>query len=318
MSKVMTKSTSKATKKQEFKKKMENMIPVFKLKPVGSDRALCKYYGLVSKDENLFDEQIELYDKDGKELEGIYAMGSLRNYEICVKACACNIVGDYLLKNNKLPIYYMTLMYNRTFVSGYIFTIFINFTISDESLKDLVKIDTTTGNVTVDPAKYVNKLFIGKYTLELVSDDDFLAKYIEYVQPTIESEFMEEYLEEFENANDDIRSQIMEKIAARTTEKLDEYRNLFEPVSLNTINRKKLVRKMIEIYEQDNMRELIKFGLEMREKERIKKSCPDQDYKIPKNIISLKELKDNPDKLDENIDKILEHASDNSDDSDDS
>ena len=91
-------------------------------------------------------------------------MGQYGPYQITMRACACNISGSYLISNTKLPVYYATLLYEKQFVSGQLFTLFVYFTL-----------DTETKKVLLHPKNYVNKSMGGKFTLELVSDESFLT-----------------------------------------------------------------------------------------------------------------------------------------------
>jgi len=79
-----------------------------------------------------------------------------------------NIIGNYLLANKKYPVFYLTLIYANQLVSGQLFSKFLYFTPSDDTF-ELLK----------QPKQYVNRIMQGKYTLELLSDDDFLATIIE-------------------------------------------------------------------------------------------------------------------------------------------
>ena len=271
---------------------MANNVPIFRLKSMGSDRVICKHIGNVEQKDEIIDEPLDLNNN-------ILNIGIVGQYEIYAKACLCNIVGNYLINNIKYPIYYMTLLYSKKFVTGYLFTIFLYFTIDDITIKEL-----TT------PNKYINRLMTGKYTMEFVADDDFLSKFLEKMKPEIENYFMERYVEQFELSDEEGKARIMETVINDVNNKLNEYRNIFEPEVVTNINKNKVIEKMQNIYNNKNMKDLILFGLNIREKERIEKSCPDQDYTMPKKIINLKELKENPDIMEEKIDEYINDMSD--------
>jgi len=293
-------SKFKSNKKEEMKTLMNQLVPLFRLKPMGSDCAVCKYLGNVKMEEKIYDEPLEVNEIGNGNGEGknIIANGAFGSYEIVAKACMCNIVGNYLLKNTKLPIYYVTVLYDKKFVSGYLFTLFLYFTMSDETKKELNH-----------PRKYLNKSMRGKFTLELVSDDDFLSKLVKDKTVDIEKEIMEKYIEKFDGATDEEKANIMVQIGEDVTKKLDEYRDMFNPVEITDLRKKSIIQKMRDICGGDNMGKLIRYGLEMREQERIDQSCPDQDYKRPKRVINLKELRDNPDTIDQRIDDLIDNRS---------
>lgn len=290
---------SKANKKEEMKKLMNQFVPLFKLKPIGSDSAICKYLGNVKIEEKIYDEPFEIgAGNENGEGKNIVANGVFGSYEITAKACICNIVGNYLLKNTKFPIYYVTILYDKKFVSGYLFTLFVYFTMNDETKKELDH-----------PKKYLNKSMKGKFTFELVGDDDFLSKLVKNKTADIEKEVMEKYIGKFDEATDEEKTNMMSQISEDVTKKLDEYRDMFNPIEIVDLRKKTIIQKMKDICGSDNMAKLIKYGLEMREQERRDQSCPDQDYKPPKRVINLKELHDNPDTIDQRIDELIENRS---------
>jgi hypothetical protein len=247
-------------------------------------------------DERLYDEPFEV--NENGESRDIMAAGHIGNYDIVAKACICNIVGNYLLKNTKFPIYYVTILYDKKFVSGYLFTLFLYFTMDEETKKELTL-----------PKKYLNKSMKGKYTIELVADDDFLLKLVQNKTVDIEREIMCTYLDKFEEVSDEEKEKLMVQIGEEVKQKLDEYRNMFNPEEITDMRRKTIVKKMKDICESKQLSTLIKYGLEMREQDRRDQSCPDQDYKPPKHVISLKELKENPETMDQRINELIDNQS---------
>lgn len=301
----MSKSKEKVKKSKE-KKEHAEMMPVFRLKPIATASAMSKYIGNIKINEQLVDQEMEMMcdgiDKTKLVQENTYLAGQFYSYEIVAKACICNISGSYIIKNNKLPVYYVTLLYEKRFVSGQLFTLFVYFTLDSETEKKLIS-----------PQKYVNRLMTGKFTLELASDESFLPFLLDKKKPEIETELMTKYLDDFDQASEEDKAVIMEKIATETNNKLNKYRQLFDPIEIEYPKKSTVVKKMIELLNSDIFKDAIYAGLEQRENDRREKSCPDSDYKIPKNIINLKEIKDNPEKLDEIISKLSDADSDNDD-----
>jgi hypothetical protein len=270
---------------------------------MSDSRAECKCIGYIDNIEKMQDQTIEFDETDktsgSKCLIGLHKYGDYLTY---AKACICNVSAGHLLKNRKLPVYYMVVLYSKQFVSGGLFTLFLYFTIDDDTMKVL------TG-----PNKYVNRVLTGKYTLELVSDDGFLGQLIEKRKPIIENMLMEKYVEEFDLlTTDDDKEKLMDKIMVETNNKLDEYRQLFEVTEMNVSYLKAVVKKMKSIVQSEIFKDLIIEGLNIREEERKQKNCPDLDFKPPKtkNIINLKELKEHPEKIDDIINRLSEPDSD--------
>lgn len=293
---------STETNKTETKK--EELIPVFKLKQLDNTSVMCRYIGTIEKSQELYDEQMELSDQNGVPKSVIYDMGNYNNYNIICIGKICNIVGNYLAKHKKLPIYYLSMLYEKTFIKGFLFSIFLSFTIDNTTMKVLTSLN-----------KYVNKPLTGKYTLELIADDDFLDKFITYKRNKLESDVMGKYIDQFESADDDDKNKLMEKIDTEINDILNTYKKLFEPIDVTVVSKKIILEKMKQMYMNPLISELIYFLLDLRNRERIEKSCPDANYEIPKKIINLKELSENMDTLDEKLDSLLDES--DSSDSDD-
>ena len=157
---------TKQDKKQEQQEELKKLIPVFKFKPTSDNSAICKYIGVIDNKQELYDEPLDLLGT-GKD-NSVMVLGQFGNYDVTVKGCICNVVANYLLKHKKMPIYYATVLYDKRFVSGYLFTVFYYFEISEETTKELT-----------DPKKFINKYMKGKFTIELVADDGFLENFLE-------------------------------------------------------------------------------------------------------------------------------------------
>ena len=299
----MSKAKAKADKKEEFRKQMTEYEPVFKLKVLGASSALSRYIGNIENKDQLRDESIELDTKSGA-LE----MENVGKYEIIGRACGCNIPGSYMLKYKKYPVYYITMLYATQLVSGYLFNIYLYFTV-----------DEATSRTLILPKNYLNRMMSGTYTIELTADEGFLTFVVEKKRPEIELTVMEKYSDLFESMTEDEKEELDSKINLEVEQQLDTYRKMFDPIELGDRNfsRGKILKRMESIYKSESFKEMIDLCLEFRENERREKMCGDQSYampKPPKRIINLKEFKDDPSKIDDYINNL----SSNSDDSDNS
>lgn len=299
----MPKSKTSKTDKSANKIDGKNLIPVFRLKPTDETRCICKWLGNINVEEKLADSAIEFegsnLDKSKISNKYTYFIGTYGSYSLMAKACTCNISASYILKNTKLPVSYVTFLYDKRFVSGQLFTMFIYFTFDEDTQKGLDA-----------PVKYVNKLMSGKYTVEFVSDDNFLTHVLDKKRPEIENLLFAEHVNNFDNSTDDEKNKLFAQVAQQTEEKLDGYRKFFQIIEIKKPKNSILFDHMNNIINSPLFDDLVNVGLEMREKERKEKSCPDQDYKIPKRVINLKEIKDNPDKIDELLDNMSDVSSD--------
>jgi len=275
---------------------LKNMIPVFHLKPKTSTRTQCILTMYANNEERINDSQLDIETSEelkSKIGENTLLIGVVNNYFVIGKFCACNIPGDYLISNSKNPVYYLTIIYNKQFLTGCLFNLFLYFNIDEE-----------TKNRLNEPKKYFKAFLDGKYTIQFVpTDEDFL----EQVKDLIQENLMIKYSEEFNNAekeeNYDIQDKIMEKIVEETNLELKEYENFFEEKSFDIDNstfpsQKVVLNKLNSLCDTLTFKKLLSYVLEIRENERVKEKCPDILCEIPKNVINLNEIKKKPEILD--------------------
>lgn len=312
-----------------MKKKISNTdysdtVPVFRLIPKSSARLVCSHIGYAKIKDDLVDQPYEFDEKD--DLTGsnvLVGIGSFGDYAVCAKGNVCNISASYLIKNKKLPVFYMSVLYSKRFISGGLFSLFLNFELDENTLKEVQDPKETEDQkqkrindktLTSNPRRYINRLLGGKFTIDLVTDDGFLADVLERRKPMIEDILMKKYIDEFDKAASDSSDEaqiIMDKITSETENKLDEYRRLFQPLAVDLPFVNPIMKQFKKMVKSEIFRDLIVEGLNCREKERKEKSCPDQDFKPPKKIINLKDLKEHPEKIDELVDNLS--ATDSSD-----
>lgn len=296
------KSKSKLSK-EDIKKKNKSLIPVFRVKSKGVDSCVCKYIATIEDKEKLTDDFIEFPENKDADLYGGWSMKvcEMKGYDIFVKACSCNIMADYLLKNTKYPLFYVTMVYSNQLVSGQLFTLFLYFTIDDATAKSLKT-----------PKHYINKLMTGEYTMELAGDDEFMDYFVSKHTPEITDKIMIEFLDDFEAGDDDEKDKINTLIDEQITMYFDEFKKLFEPVKITKPpSRSKLLMEMQKIFRGENMLLMAKYALQLREKERKDRMNPDQSFKAPnpKKILNLKEFRDHPEKLEEYLNNLSEEDS---------
>ena len=166
----------------------QNLIPIFQLSPESTTTAKCKCIGTCNDIEKLTDEVIEIEDE--KKEHNILNMGKVCGYDIIGKYCICNITGDYLIKNNKLPVYYLSVIYTKQFVTGCLFNIMLYITIDPECIKRMN-----------NPQKYVNAIIEGKYTIEVITLEE--TEFVNKVKPFLIDRVMVKYVNEFSNSDTD-------------------------------------------------------------------------------------------------------------------
>ena len=111
---------SKAKAKQEFKQKMKESEPVFRLKLLSNDSAKCKYIGTIENREKLCDEPMDINDGSDK-----LVFKDVGKYNISARALICNIPGTFMLSKKKYPLFYITFNYTNQLVGGCLFNLYL-------------------------------------------------------------------------------------------------------------------------------------------------------------------------------------------------
>lgn len=255
-----------------------NWTPIFKLQPQSDARVKCRHVGYCENLNQLSDDII------GDDIK----IASVGKYALVGKYCECNVIGNYLVQNTTLPVFYASILYSKTFVTGCMFNITLFFTISEQSKK---KLD--------NPKKYVGAIIDGTYTIEISvpQTENFLEKITQFVRDDIFIKYVGEF-GKTETKED--QNKIMEKVTEELNTKMRMYTEFLKPISMDKVPGKNIVhKKIVELSQNPLFRELLHYGLALREKERIEERCPDISYEPPTNVISLKEIGENPEKLNE-------------------
>lgn len=279
-------------KSQYTKEQLEKMIPVFHLKPESSNRVKSILTMYAENEERLCDDQLEIETPENiKEQIGnnTLLLGQVNSYVIVGKFCACNIPGDYLVNNNKIPVYYLSIIYNRQFITGCLFNIFIYFEISEDTKKKLN-----------EPKKYYKAYMDGKFTVQFVpSDDNFIDK----IKDLVERDVLLKYQKVIDSSsNDDEKDAIMDKVIEEIMYEMKEYKKFLEPQDFGdrVPTQKASFNRLNSFCDSVVFKKLLSYGLIFREEERIKSRDIDEElYSIPKNIIKLSDVKNDPSKLEE-------------------
>ena len=149
-----------------------------------------------------------------------------------------------------------------------------------------------------NPKKYVGGLIDGTYTIEISvpEETDFLNK----IKPIVKDSLFPKYVKEFNDTkNEDEEFEVIDKIDAELKSKIETYGKFLEIINIDRLPNKSFVhRKLVEMCTSPLFKELMVYGLMLREKERAEERGPDMSFEPPKNVISLKELGKDPTKLD--------------------
>jgi|688.fasta_scaffold187793_1 hypothetical protein len=266
------------------KKEHENLMPVFQLVPQSDSRIKCKYVGTIPNEKlgELTDEIIETKDFfDNETNDDTFNLGIVNGYQLYGKYCIANITGSHLTSNIKLPVFYFSMLYTKTFVGGCLCNATIFFTIDESSVKKLN-----------DPKKYVGTIITGKYTCELVFPEE--SDILNSMKPIIEERIMKKYVDNFVNTEDDDaeRQKVVDQIGEDVNNVINKLSEYIQSCDIEYFPTKKnvLLKTFRPFYKSPKFTDLMNYCLLYRDDERIKKRCPDMAFEAPTKYTSLKEL----------------------------
>ena len=282
-----------------------NPIPIMKVKPqYNSSRSIIKLVGQINHEKELGDELIEIpVDKSIEEKYGtnLIFVNKFGSYNILAKFYSCNILSSFLQSNTKLPIFYMTVIYERQFVSGFLLSYYLYFTIDDSSISFMN-----------EQKQILNTNISGTFSLEFVTDKNYLETIIKFSKPRIKDKIMLEYVngldsdpsispnhvltnEELTDANNTIDDRVNLKINA--------FRELFKPIILPRYTTKNNIIEthMKTLCANKDFIDLVSYGVELRDEERRTNNF-NSEFKMPKRVFNLKAIRANPNIVDELLD----------------
>jgi hypothetical protein len=271
-------------------KQYEETEPVFRLKPIYQNNVCeVKLVGYMDPTQKLGDEVIDIdTTEDVKNLHGknVDFVCNIDGYNITACIYKNNIIGNYLLKNDFLPVYSISIAYSKTLVDGFLFDIFIGFQLNEESKKILK-----------DPKKCYNARLYGEFKLKLYCDEEVIENF-EKVLNLVEEKIVQEskVLDKMNTMNeDDFTVFLIKSIEERKTF-LNELKDgkILEP--LTSVS--KTSQFLRNIYKDNDLTPLFKVALDVRQEERRKKYNAIDKYEIPKKVLNIRDVEKNPEMLD--------------------
>ncbi len=274
-------------------KQYSNTQPVFRLKPIfRSDTCEVKLVGYMDPDQKLGDELLEF--ETPKEVEAAFGknvdlVSKVKHYNITTSIYKNNILGNYLVKNDFLPVYSISFMYAKTLVSGFLFDIFIGFQLDEES-KNLLK----------DYSKCVNARLHGKFILKLYCDEE-VSEDFDLILSTIDDSVIQEpeVLAKMETMSDDDFMKYLDEEITRRKTYLINLKNGIEIPELHSVT--KTINMLRNVYKNNDLTNLIHYALEVREDERRKKYNAVEEYKIPEKVLNIKDIENDSTYLDKHL-----------------
>lgn len=289
------------------KKQQEQLEAVFRLKPNRTDNEYgeygecqIKHVGYVSPTDKLGDEIIEIKTSE-REINAVgkdtFLLNKINDYEITVNAYRNNIISGYLINNTNLPVCSLQFMYSKNIVVGYLFNVYIYF-----------KLDPVKNYFLKSPKDYVGAKIYGIYYIKIDCDTELLDGFNNLLNNELQKYSLEDVAFEMGN-NEFTDEKMMEMIEKDMKDKREFYEML---VKGKQVYLKKNLKKMVEEYllpivNSKHIKGLIKLALNIRAKKRVKEyGAFNGEYKIPKKVLNLQDIKNNP----EIIDKYINSDSD--------
>jgi hypothetical protein len=273
-----------------MERKHDNLEPVFRLKPeYKSNVCELKLVGYMDPEQRLGDEVIDIETSEdvvslhGKNVDFLF---NLDGYNITACIYKNNILGNFILKNDFLPVYSISVAYTKTLVDGFLFDIFIGFELNQES-RDLIK----------NPKKCYNARLYGQFKLKLYCDDQVIEDF-EKVLNLIEEYTVSDslILDKMNNMSEEDFSNLLLNEIQKRKDFMLELKDGKILDGLYGVN--KTATMLRNIYKNNNLKPLIKVALDARQEERRKKYNAVDKYEIPQKVLNIKDVEQNPDMLD--------------------
>jgi hypothetical protein len=285
----MSNKTSKRNRKN--KKPYQKSVPVFRVRPDGSERGIIKYVGMVNENDKLGDEIVELdkpihpkYDIYGKHT---LPLKQIDSFDIMGHIYRCNIVGSHIVVSRRYPVMYLDIYYEKSMVSGSLFQIFFSLDMNIEDKK-----------VITDNKKYVDLHFTGKWFRHIDCDDELIENYDTLVTEMLENDAVHLF---YKSDDLDIINKRESFTDDKITEWIEEYIKTEKPfyenfiketqVSFRTLN--KLRDWFIELSQSEKFNKFVQIAMKCREIHRRKEHGFDDEsvFVVPTNVTKLDDVK---------------------------
>lgn len=276
-----------------MQEKYSDTEPIFRLKPVFRNNVCeVKHVGYMNSDQRLGDELLEFEtSREAQEVCGknVDFINKIYDYNITAAIYKNNVVGSYLLKHTFLPVYSISIAYTKSIVSGFLFDIFIGFELDEESIK-----------VVKEPRKCVNARLYGRFKLKLFCDDEVVNSY-DLMLDSIQERIIEEdaIIQKMNTMSEEDFMVFLDEEITRRKEYLLALKNGIDIPELFSV--KRTVEMLRNVYKLNDLTVLFESALNVRQKERQHKYNAIEDYKIPTNVINIKDIENDPLYLDKHL-----------------
>jgi hypothetical protein len=273
-------------------KNNENCQPVFRLKPTPySNSCIIKHVGYLNENEKLGDEIVEF--KTSKELQSTYGknvdyIGLIMGYNIKVYIFKNNIIGSYLLKNDYIPIYSISIAYEKNIVTGPLFDIYLGF-----------KLDETSKEILKTPTKITNAHVTGSYQLKIYCDELVINNINNFYNRIGKELIRESYV--LAKLNELSEEEFTKYLEREINTIKSNVQNLIDGINIDIFKKHTHTIENIlrPLYNNNKLNFFIKFCLEKREAERRQTYKAIDNYELPKRVLNIKDVENNENYLNE-------------------
>lgn len=273
--------------------KFSKTTPVFRIKPLGTNRAVIKHVGYLNDGERLGDEVVEL-DKpthpdaiaEGKNVIPIKNIG---DFTITGRLFRCNIVGAHIIASRRYPLMYLDIHYDRTFVSGSLLQIFFSLDMNWEEKKAIK-----------NNANYVNLQYSGKWYMHIDCDDEMKENFEKFLLQVLEDDALDKLYNDNNPETKEKREKITEDDAVDLANKyVKDNRTFYDELMKEKEMEFKSIRKtrdmFVELCQSEKFYNFLKIAMKCREIYRRKQAGIDDNddiYVVPKKITKIQSIQD--------------------------
>lgn len=287
----------KGKKNKKDKEKFATVLPILRIKPENNtNNAMIQHIDYLYEDDKLIDEPLEL-EKILHPNHKVYGDNAIPlkdcdGFTMYGKLYRCNIIGSKIIADNRYPLMYLDVVYERAFVKGSLFQVLISIDI-DPSLKKTI-IESKKYD------KFINLRFNGQWVRHIDVDDEFTANYENMLTDLLETEAANliykseekehELLRETLSDNDIV--QWIEAYVVRERAFYDDLMNI-QQQKFTSVN--KMREKLIKLCQTEQFQNFITIAMKCRTLHRRKQYNIDEDddcYVVPKQWCKLTDIQD--------------------------
>jgi len=288
------KSTPRPSRKANTKAYHKQTSAVFRIKPLAGNRAVIAYKGVVTVDQKLGDEIVELEKPmhPDADVVGKHALPIKRvdDYDILGRIYRSNIVGSYIVLEDNYPVMYLTVEYSRTIVTGSLFQIYVSIKMGHDQKLEI--------NQAKKYERYRNLEFAGQWNVSIECDKElkelWRPKMIDILTEDALIEFHADYATNPAKQSM-LEGDVLEWIDRKVNSDIVWYESVmsgslqFEYKSISKIR-----NYLIELSQDPRLYNLIKVAMECRIINRRNESNIDEEYNtfvVPEKIINMKDIR---------------------------